>query len=201
MAIPLLASLMGLTAFLGWAMMNQQNVKSSARYTAWRRVYGHGPRDDGTWDPNGGARWSNHPTINTMFYREKAVSIGAGGDSGPTDEFEQLVAAAFQYSEYAGNYADRMILNPLPEHSHFQHARRAHMSGDFRSDLDVLNTYRGAIHAHHIRDGVEWRRNQATCRHVVREQFLGSLDSVLESVRSPGDSMAEMVRSLYRNGW
>jgi hypothetical protein len=202
MAIPLLAAMIALTAFLGWAMMNQQNVKASAKYTSWRRVYGgHWPAVDGTMTDGNGPDDRDHRPLNEMFYRGKARSIGVGGGGGQVDEFEQLIAAAFGYSEYAGDFADRLILHPLPDHGHFPHAVRAHVWADFHSDMEMFNKYQGEIHSRHIRDGVEWRRRQADCRHVVRVQFLSALDGVLESVRPPGDGMARMVRSLYRNGW
>ncbi|HUT02156.1 MAG TPA: TadE/TadG family type IV pilus assembly protein [Phycisphaerae bacterium] len=206
MCIPLLATLLGLTAFLGWAMMNQQNVKAAARYTSWRHVYGRwpgvttDPNDDSMIDPNAPDD-PNHPGLNELFFRGKAVDVGVSGNGGQVDEFEQLIGVAYGYSEYAGTFADRLILHPLPDHGHFPHARLAHVWADFRSDMEILNKYRGEIHSRHIRDGVEWRRRQAGCRHVTRDQFLMGLDSVLESVRAPGDSMGQMCRSLYRNGW
>ena len=202
MCIPLLASVIVLTMFLGWAMMNQQHVKASARYTAWRRVYGGWPRagTGDAQDPNA-IDDPNHPGLNELFFRGEAISVHVDGGSGPDDEFEQLIGAAFQRSSFAGEFADRLILHPLPDHARFQHARRAWVSAEFRNDIEAFRRYRGAIHSHHIREGVEWRRNQADCRHVTREMFLLSLDRQLYSVRPPGDGMAKMIRSLYRNGW
>jgi hypothetical protein len=199
MCIPLLAGVIALTAFLGWAMMNQQNVKAAARYTSWRRVYGGWPQRNPD-DPND-VDDPNHPGLNVLFFRERASSVHVEGGSGQTDEFEQLIAAAGNHSDYAATFADWLILHPPPDRGHFQHARRAHVWASFRSDLEMLNRYRGAIHSRHIRDGVEWRRGQADCRHVTREQFLGTLDEVLLDVPAPGDGMARMVRSLYLHGW
>ena len=199
MCIPLLASVIALTAFLGWAMMNQQNVKAAARYTSWRRVYGGWPQRDAN-DPND-VDDPNHPGLNELFFREKASSVHVDGGSGQTDEFEQLIAAAGNHSDYAAAFADQLILHPLPDHGHFQHARRARVWANFRSDMEMLNRYQGAIHSDHIRDGVEWRRSQADCRHVTRVQFLGTLDEVLLDVPAPGDGMAKMIRSLYLHGW
>jgi len=200
MCIPILAAVIVLTAFLGWAMMNQQDVKSAARYTAWRGVYGGWPDADGNAnspdDPN-------HPGLNVLFFREKASSIrvdGWGGGGG-TEEFEQFITAAGAYSDYAGSFADQLLMNPPPDRGHFQHARHAHVWAEFDSDLEAFRKYHGAIHARHIRDGVEWRRNQASCRHIVRLDFLQSLDDVLLNVASPGETMGEMMASTYRHGW
>jgi len=199
MCIPLLASIIALTAFLGWAMMNQQNVKAAARYTSWRNVYGgwaqRNPDDPNTPDD------PNYPGLNELFFRQRASSVHAGGGSGEIDEFEQLITAAFDRSDYAGTFADQLILHPLPGHGHFQHARSGHVSASFRSDMEILNRYQGAIQSYHIRDGVEWRRGQADCQSVTRVQFLSALEDLLLSVQAPGADMANMLRSVYRNGW
>lgn len=199
MCIPLLAAAIALTAFLGWAMMNQQNVKAAARYTSWRRVYGGWPQR-GVDDPNV-IDDANHPGLNELFFRRKASSVGVEGGSGQIDEFEQLRTAAADQSGYAEEFADALLLHPPEGRGHFQHARRAHVWARFHSDMAMLNKYQGAIHSRHIRDGVEWRRRQADCRHVTRIQFLETLDAVLLEVPTPGDGMARMIRSLYLNGW
>ena len=112
-----------------------------------------------------------------------------------------MIAVASGYSDYAGSFADQLLMHPPTNHGHFQHARRAHVWAEFHSDLAAFRKYHGAIHAQHIRDGVEWRRNQATCRHVTRLQFLESLDEVFLNVPVPGDVMGQMMASLYRHGW
>jgi hypothetical protein len=205
MCIPLLAAVIVLTMFLGWGMMNQQSVKAAARYTSWRRVYGswNRPDDADPNDPNDSSDIDdpNHPGLNRMFFGDRARSIHVDRSEGPSDEFEQLVAAAFSESDYAGSFADRLIINPLPDYGRFPRARRAQVWAEFASDMAAFQKYQGDIYSHHIRDGVEWRRRQADCRHVTREQFLHTLDTVLRSVRPPGDGMAKMVRSLYLHGW
>ena len=199
MCIPLLAAVIVLTMFLGWAMMNQQSVKAAARYTSWRRVYGSWNRPE-NYDPNTPDD-PNHPGLNHMFFRDRARSIHVERDSGHADELERLVAAAFDQGEDAGSFADGLIINPPLDHGRFPRARRARIWVDFQHDMAAFRRYQGDIRSHHIRDGVEWRRRQADCRHVTREQFLYSLETVLQAVRPPGDGMGKMVRSLYRNGW
>jgi hypothetical protein len=199
MCIPLLATVIVLTVFLGWAMMNQQKVNAAARYTSWRRVYGSWNRPP-NYDPTTPDD-PNHPGLNQMFFRNRARSVHVRRSSGHVDELEQLVNAAFDQSEYAGNVADALILNPPAGYGVLPRARRARLWAEFHNDMPAFRRYKGAIHSHHIRDGVEWRRRQADIRHVTREEFLQSLDSVLQAIRSPGDGMGKMVRSLYRNGW
>lgn len=202
MCIPLLAAVIATTLFFGWAMMHQQHVKASARYTSWRRVYGdwHVPANVNANDPNTQDD-PNYPGLNQLFFRNEGAGIHVDGWGGPTDEFEQLVGAAGQHSQYAQDLADRLILNPLPDRGHFQHARWRRVSASFPSEVGAFRAFQGDIRASHIRDGVEWRRKQADCRHVVREQFLLPLDSTLDAVQPPGDGLARMMRSLYRNGW
>ena len=202
MCIPLLATIIMVTMFLGWAMMNQQHVKAAARYTSWRHVYGSWPSAEAQDRDNPDAvDDANHPGLNGLFFRGEAISIGIGGGSGDRDEFEQLIAAASSHSDFAGEFSDRLLLHPLPGHGHFDHARWAHVAAEFSNEVEAFRRYRGAIRAQHVRDGVEWRRNQADCRHVTREQFLMSLDEQLNSVPNPGAGMAAMMRSVYRHGW
>ena len=199
LCIPILASVIVLSAFFGWAMTNQQHVKAASRYAAWRRV--KGGWHHWNWGDPHDADDPCHPGLNEKFFRDEASSVHVDGWSGPVEEFEDFISSAGEYSDDAAVFADQLMMNPPPDYGTFQHARQAKISAKFHSDLAAFEKYHGAIRSHHIRDGVEWRRNDATIRHVTRIQYLDELDEVLYSVESPGEGMAKMIQNLYRNGW
>ncbi len=209
MAIPLLASILVGTMFLGWAMMNQQQVKTSARYVAWRhanRGWSYtGPDVDPNADPGDPDPTDiddpNHPGLNSLFFRDRASDIDVWRGGGDNDEVEDLVTAAGTQSSYAREFADRLLVNPYPDHGVFPRAQAASVGTEFGTDVAAFRKYSGAIRGYHIRDGVEWRRSEAGCRHVAREQFLDDLDQVLLSVPDPGTEMGQMIRNTYVNGW
>lgn len=202
LCIPILAAIIGSTLFLGFAMMNQQHVKAAARYTPWRRVYGNWYRPPGL-DPNDPNAQDdpNYPGLNYLFFRSRAAGIHVDGVGGSREEFDGLVAAAGQHGQDAEQLAHDLIFWTGPDDSDgFDHSRGARVWANFPSDVAVLEQFRGAIRASHIRDGVEWRRSQARCRRVVREQFLHDVDNMLQSVGGQGEGMAQMIMGLYRRG-
>ncbi len=198
MAIPLLATILVGTMFLGWAMMNQQQVKASARYVSWRHANRGWPTTNV--DPNT-IDDPDHPGLNRLFFRDRAVDINVSRSGGDNDEMEDLVTAAGSLSDYAGDFADRLLVNPYPDHGVFPRAQAARVGTEFGTDVAAFRKYTGSIGGYHIRDGVEWRRNEAGCRYVTRKQFLDNLDQVLTSVPAPGAEMGEMIRGTYVNGW
>lgn len=209
MAIPLLATILVGTMFLGWAMMNQQQVKASARYVSWRHANrGWAYTDPGpapNADPNAADPTDiddpNHPGLNRLFFRDRAVDIDVWRGGGQNDEVEDLVTAAGAQSAYASDFANRLLVNPYPDHGVFPRAQAARVGAEFGTDVAAFRKYTGSIRGYHIRDGVEWRRNEAGCRYVTRKQFLDNLDQVLTSVPDPGTEMGKMIRGTYVNGW
>jgi len=203
MAVPLLATILVGTMFLGWAMMNQQQVKASARYVSWRHA------NRGWADPNvdpGDPNLANvddpdHPGLNHLFFRDTAVDIDVWRGGGQNDEVEEFVNAAGAQSTYARDFADRLMVNPYPDHGVFPRAQAARVATRFGTDVEAFQKYTGSIRSYHIRDGVEWRRREAGCRYVTRKQFLDNLDQVLIAVPEPGAGMALMIRGTYVNGW
>jgi hypothetical protein len=204
MCIPILATMVGLSAFLGWAMMNQQNVKSAARYTAWRHTYGgwpsHHPTDpnrtQNPLDPNNPDDTS-HPWLNAMFLSERADDIGVGGHDAGEEEFGLLAAAAGQYGTAPGRLAGDLVLDPC----HWEHHRGSSVSANFPTSVPLWQQYKGAIRSGHARDGRQWRRGQADCVTQVRDQFLDPLDRGLLGLPAPADGLGQMVRGLYMGGW
>jgi len=207
LSIPIFAVILVGTMFLGWAMMDQQQVKTAARYTAWRHANTGWDYGDAGIDPNTDANdpvWfddPNHPGLNELFFRGEAVGVDVSRHRGSNDEVEDLAARAAGESDYAGQFADRLLVSPYPDHGVFPRAQGATVRAEFQSDVEAFRKYTGAIRADHIRDGVEWRRSEAGCRYVTRKMFLDGLDQVLDSIPDPGSEMGKMMRRTYVNGW
>jgi len=182
MAIPLLAMILGLTWWVGWAMTNQQRVKASDRYTAWRANYGGGVTTD---------------SLNTDFFQLKAnpntmdISYGVGANTTVTD----YVNAAAQVSQGAAGLADSGPRQRYPQ------GRRVSVSAEFPTSIGLWNRYQGSITSSHSRDGVEWRYHQASLIVPVIDQYLPTIEAAMMGVHAPADGMAMMVRGLYGNGW
>ena len=214
MAMAFLSFILITTFFFGWAMMNQQHVKSSARYASWREVYNVGivHNVDDPYNPNGhlSAIEASDPndltpitddSLNSLFFRNEGTGIGFGYYDGDDTEFDQWVQAAQGKSNSAGDFVNALLLDPPAGYGTFHHATGAEISSSFLTDVEYFKRFSGGIHSHHIRDGIEWRRRQADERHVTRIQFLQSLDDQLKSVQGNGADMAQMIRDLYFHGW
>jgi hypothetical protein len=169
---------------------------------AWERVYSLWFNVNGQ-DPNHIEDWAdaNSQTLNQMFFRGEATTASTVHHGGTDEEFQGLISSAYGKSNYAGDFADQLILNPPPDYGHFNHTCGADLWATFTNEVEAFHRFQGGIHAMHIRDGVEWRKSQADCRHVTRIQFLQSLDSQLDSVGSPGDGLADMIKGTYLHGW
>ena len=181
MCIPLIAFIIAMTFFFGFSMANQQHVRISDRYAAWRRVL------TGT--------MASDEQLNEMFFADRAGEVQTDTDTGPVETLEDLVAEAGDVSEPAHLLAERCVLERWPR------GRRVKVQADFPSSVGAWRRFTGAIRSRHVRDGVQWRRGQASCDYVVCDEFLSPLDDVLAGVSAPGDGLAEMMRQLYSNGW
>lgn len=202
MCLPLLAFLLVMTMFFGWAMMNQQHVKAASRYVAWERVYSLWFNNRGM-DPNHIENWtdSNSTTLNDMFFRGEATSASTVHHGATDDEFEQWISASYGKSSSAGDFCDALILHAPPDYGHFNHSCGDDLWATFSNKVEAFRQFSGDIHAMHLRDGVEWRKSEADCRNVVRIQFLQSLETQLSTIPSPGSGMANMLKGTYRDGW
>jgi hypothetical protein len=181
LAIPLLAAVIVVTWFFGWAMKNQQKVRTAARHAAWSH------------QPDG--ELSAGEYYNERFFNESAENITILGGSGPVgvlDDFSDEVAiqTGAGYA-LAGELIDRFV--PL--------GWRRQVSADFPSSVGLWQRFQGAIHGRHLREGVSWRRNQLGYSRLLREQYVDDLDDVLDTVGGAGQGLADMIRRLYRGGW
>lgn len=179
-AIPMLALILGLTWWVGWAMTNQQHVKAADRYTAWRSTYGGGVTTD---------------SLNTDFYQRKANVQDISYGNGQAETVRDYCDLASRFSQAAGGLADGGPRQRFPR------GTQVTVSADFPTSVGLWNRYQGAIHSEHFREGVEWRYGQAAINTTVLDQYMTSMDACLSGVQQPGDGMAQMVRTLYSNGW
>ena len=182
MVIPLLATIIGLTFFFGWTMTNQQNVRISSRYTAWRRVR--------TTEDASGAK------LNDLFFDDRADNIDidrarGGGDTNAT--LSDLVDA--QTDPSAQQLADDIIW------SRCSRGRSAEVAAAFPSDVGMYQRFSGQIRGYHARDGRQWRRIDPVNSHrEVTEVFLSSLDDRLTDLEA-STGLATMMRKLYLYDW
>lgn len=181
MCIPLFALIIALTFFFGWAMVNQQRVKVSARYKVWRDLRS-------TSEVTGGA-------LNRDFYERRAESVDLFSDSGVAETLDDLVTEAGVVSRPAGALAQEAVLD------YFPHERRTQVAAEFPTDVRAWRRFKGPIEHRYGRAGVEWRRGEASCRMPLLHQYLDVLDSELRSVPAPADGLCRTVRQLYGNGW
>jgi hypothetical protein len=179
--IPLLALVVVVTFFFGWAMVNQQHVWAVDRYACWRQVRTAAvPSDD---------------ELNQAFFAGRARGFTTARDEG-SDQVEQDFAGDVAAgSAAAGDLARGLVVDRFPK------GLGVHAQGEFPTDVTAWQRYTGAIQSRHARSGVEWRWRQASCEAVVADQMLPSLEGALATMRSPAGNMGDFLRSLYRNGW
>jgi len=181
MCIPLLALVLGLTFFFGWAMSNQQHVRISDRYTVWRML-----------------RERSRPTaeeLNETFFANRGRQVNLDTWRWHSDTLDYFVDATDHYDRRAGSLADDMILH------RFSHGMTAQVHGEFPSDVSLWQRFTGAIRSRHSRQGLEWRCQQARSESAVAEEFLRLLDVMLDTTPAPADRLAQMFRRLYLAHW
>jgi hypothetical protein len=178
MAVPFFALLMGLTFFFGWSMKNQQHVRISDRYVAWRDVR------VGRYDPN---------DLNEKFYGGTATSVDVARGGGPDRTLEDLADEASNNSAEAGTLAEECAVNRWPR------GRRVEIHAEFPADVGLWRDLglNGPIRSEHMRDGVEWRCGDRVFNNgPVKEQFLRDFDRSLPNTR-----MGRVLRILYDYKW
>lgn len=182
MCIPLIALIIGLVFFFGFSMANRQHVEVSDRYAAWRAV-----RAGTTVSPD---------RLNKIFFAGRAGDVRIETGTGPAQTLDDLVTEAGRLSRPAELLAGRLVLERFPR------GRSARLAAEFPSTVGLWQHFTGAITDYHVRDGLQWRReDQASPRSVLAEDFLYSLDNTVRSIQSPGDLMGLAIRGLYIDGW
>ncbi|KKM78637.1 hypothetical protein LCGC14_1357950 [marine sediment metagenome] len=183
--LPVLAVILGLTFFVGWAMMRKHQVIVADRYAAWQRV-------------EVGA-WPTEEKLNEKFFADKALDVSLESMGLKRETAEDLVSEAGSLNRRSESLAEELLLDRFPR------GRRAHLTASFpghqspwqREKLKLIRT----IQSRHGREGITWRRDEVNCWGTLRDQFYPELDDALQRVSAPGDGMAHMIRRLYLDHW
>ena len=184
--IPFIAFFLTMVFFFGWAMRNQQHVKISDRYTAWRDVRPK-PPVTGT-------------QLNARFFRDEAGGVSIGRGTGPTDTIRDLAAAAGGVSGAAEDLAVRVAVE-----GGFPRGKSARVAARFPPGIDAWRHLTSAIGTEtithrHAREGLEWRcRNGCFCDDVLLDQYLRRFDRELPP--SGANGLANVVRITYTYKW
>jgi len=183
LVVPILAVIISLVFFFGWALMRKHQVIVADRYAAWRRI------ETG--------RWPEADELNELFFAGKAVDVALGGAATNPRTASELADAASDLNRRSGALAAELLLDRFPA------GRRARVSARFRAhqalwQREDLIRY---IHSRHGREGITWRRDEVRPWRVLRDQFYLELDEALRRVPAPGDGMAQMIRGLYLAHW
>ncbi|MBS3733912.1 MAG: hypothetical protein KGY99_03190 [Phycisphaerae bacterium] len=183
MSLPLLLFVLLATWMFGWAMMHHQHVVMSDRYAAWREIRGAGR--------------CRPAALNERFFADKAGEVGIRHARGPGDETVQdLIAFTGRYSSEGRGYSSRLMQDRLPRDL------SARVRAQFPSDIPLWNRLmvEGIVNRH-VREGREWRRDEAACESAVRESFLDTLDERLRRLDSPSNRLGDVLRHLYDTTW
>lgn len=189
--IPLLAIVVAGTYFFGWAMRNQQRTIVANRYQTWRDVYGqHNYQSEpGVRQYLGGsATWEQF--IDLVFFDQR-VSGSSMTERWPTSDvrpdWQDAVAAQ---SAGAGDYVTSLG-------SHLPGGRYGHISVDFQGAYAIWERLgAGSIQADHMRDGLPWRRGEASPIRTTLELYLQAFDD-----RISGSDLYDHIRHVYMSGW
>ena len=182
MVIPLMATIISLTFFFGWAMTNQQHVRVSGRYTAWRQARRAGGASGGD--------------LNRSFFAGRAEdpSVSGGSAAGRTQEtITDLVRAAGDVSDPAYELAEQTAGAAWPR------GVWARVAASFPSDVDLWRRFQGAIRSRRIREGVSWRRGQVSYLQAIRDQYLIDLAAAISEI--PDAGLQDDLRRLYLQQW
>lgn len=181
MVIPLLGFVLALTFFFGWAMRNQQGVRQAAHYSAWRRVI----RNEG----------SGSDDLNRKFLFGAARPVDVSGSSAGEPTLEDYADFTGGFSRPAGRLVEATAVETYPR------GYSSRVAAEFPSDVGLWQRFTGAIRARHTREGVEWRRGQASVDRAVRELHMTGIEQTLDQIPPPGNTLAERIRDLYRRSW
>ena len=181
--MPFLGFLMLLIFFFGWSMMNQQHVKTAARYAAWRHVIG--PSD------------ATGMGVNQSFFAQRADidKLSIDYSAGPGQTLQDYAADVGAVDQQAGALARTLAVDTFPCSS------QARIGAEFLTNVRSWQRFTGAIVSQCGREGVEWRRGQADLMQPMAEQFLGELNSKLDGIPGAGRSLGQVMRQLYLAQW
>lgn len=185
LVVPLLATVLVLTFFFGWAMKNQQQTIVADRFAAWHGVLAN------DW-PTGGQ-------INTVSLSGQASTVTVEYPAGTGDVVNRLATEITAVGPEAAVLARDVYVLQCPQ-SHY-----ANVSTVFPTSVGLWASMNGDISWSHIREGLEWRRGQMYFEEgsssFVSNTFYPSLDQALSSIPAPGDTVGTAFRRLYLMRW
>ena len=180
--LPLLAVILGLTFFFGWALMHKHQVLVADRYSVWQKV------ETGT--------WPGTDDVNTRVFNRQAQGVNLASADGVTQTVDDLVGEA---SDKGGprtqTLADTLLRENWPGGSSVE------VVANFRSSWALWEKFGGQMHHSHAREGITWRRADVAPWNTLRDEFYNDLDMQLQRVNPPGQNFAQMIRGLYLSTW
>jgi hypothetical protein len=188
LVIPLLAVVIAGVFFFGMVMRNQQRLRTANRYIAWE-----GLQDDSMLDEEffGGRS------------APESISIHAG--SGQSETLNDLVDAADDLSDGAGDLAERALLSG--QEGQFPHGWARRVGAQFPQEVAALqriqgeldDSDKGSTSAMISREGQPWQRNQASFARSVLDLYLSDFDDTVED--RVGPQVGGAMQQLYLRGW
>ena len=177
--IPLMALIISLTFFVGWARTNQQHVWAATRYA--------------TWQPLRTGQSVQTDDLNVWFFADRGEDVSLAGDHGPDQTREDLVATAGDVSERAYLLAEATVLDRWPR------SYRARVGAAFPTHLALWQRFQGSIGGSCHREGLEWRRGQVSYLEAIRDQFLLDLHAAVLGIPDP--LLRDDLQRLYLQRW
>lgn len=179
MCLPLLALILTLTYFLGWAMRNQQRVWTADRYFTWRTAAG-----------------GQSASLNEAFFSGQGQNVDPVMHDGPDGTLVEYVRTTEQYSPLAG-----VVIGDMIDRRFVPRGLTGEVRSEFPTSVSLWNRLaEGQIRSRHSREGASWRRSDTrNYGPVIQNRFLYEFDERVNDI--PGSSIGQAMRMLYLHGW
>ncbi len=181
MIVPLLATIVAVSVFFGWALMHKHQVVVADRYSIWRKTQA--------------GSWPSEEQINDICFMGRAQTVSLSSLGGISDTLDELSLYAGQQGAGAQLIVEEVLADRLPA------GRRARVSAIFNHNMEIFTRTSGRIRHHSGREGPCWMRSNANPWPGFRDIYYEEMDTGLTSVPAPADGMAQMVRGLYIARW
>jgi len=145
LVVPILAIIVSLTFFFGWALMHKHQVVVADRYAAWRRV------ETGS--------WPSENRLNAVCFANKAVGVSLTGSGVERETARDLVDEAGALSRRSEALAEELIVNVWPGGRSARVAAKFHGSQAFWERIGLG----GWMQSRHGREGITWRCVEVNC--------------------------------------
>lgn len=182
--LPMLLLVIALVFFFGKAMAQKLHVVEANRCDTWRHV-----------EPS-----ISPPTVvelNRVFFGDKATLDRQAFEGEPADVIENFVTLAGGVSQQAMALAQRTVQDS------YDHGRLCSLSAEVPNTVPLWRQLHleGPIKSSCVRDGVPWRRRQASCLDALCSQFFSEMDGEFKSMPGPALQFSQVLRDLYLRDW